>query len=97
MAPSEFYGIAAAGRPVLFIGDQDGEIANIIRSAKCGITVQHGDWEKFVAEIHNLVDNRKLCGKMGKNARKIFEERFDKQHAMKAWKHLLAEIQLGTT
>src|SRR5262245_3258216 len=27
VVPSKFYGIAAAGRPTIFIGDKDGEIA----------------------------------------------------------------------
>jgi len=77
---------------VLFIGDLDGEIANIIRSVNCGVTVRQGDWKQLVAEILILEENRELCDEMGRNARNIFEERFDKQHAMKAWKHLLAEI-----
>ena len=30
MVPSKFYAIVAAGRPVLFVGDQDGEIADSV-------------------------------------------------------------------
>jgi colanic acid biosynthesis glycosyl transferase WcaI len=39
IVPSKFYGSAAAGRPAIFIGDTDGEIARLIRRHACGRTV----------------------------------------------------------
>jgi len=43
IVPSKFYGILAAGRPVVFVGDPDGELARIIREAGCGHVVAAGD------------------------------------------------------
>src|SRR5262249_41749606 len=43
IVPSKFYGICAAGRPTLFIGDGDGEIARLIRRHDCGRSVCAGD------------------------------------------------------
>jgi len=36
IVPSKFYGIAAAGRPTLFVGNTDGEIARLLREGDCG-------------------------------------------------------------
>src|SRR5574342_267951 len=43
IVPSKFYGIAAAGRPTIFVGDEDGEIAQLIARHECGRTVATGD------------------------------------------------------
>ncbi len=40
IVPSKFYGIAAAGRPIVMIGDGDGEIARLVRQHRCGITIK---------------------------------------------------------
>jgi hypothetical protein len=39
IVPSKFYGIAAAERPVVFIGDPDGELAQLISESDCGFVV----------------------------------------------------------
>ena len=39
IVPSKFYGIAAAGRPTIFIGAEDGEIARLLEANGCGFTV----------------------------------------------------------
>ena len=43
IVPSKFYGIAAAGRPTIFIGAKHGEIARILEENGCGFTVAPGD------------------------------------------------------
>ena len=50
IVPSKFYGTAASGRPVLFIGDPDGEVARLIRQHECGWTFQVGE-SAAIAEI----------------------------------------------
>ena len=36
IVPSKFYGILAVGRPVIIIGDPDGEQARVVRAEDCG-------------------------------------------------------------
>ena len=43
IVPSKYYGIAAAGRPVIFIGAADGEIAQLLLSTGSGMVVAEGD------------------------------------------------------
>src|SRR5574341_76871 len=47
IVPSKFYGIAAAGRPVIHIGDPDGEIARIVEREQCG-------WSFCIGEVGPL-------------------------------------------
>ena len=39
IVPSKIYAIAAAGRPAIFLGHPQGEIAKIIQETGCGFTV----------------------------------------------------------
>ncbi|MFX6876802.1 hypothetical protein ABTH39_19765, partial [Acinetobacter baumannii] len=42
IVPSKLYGILAAGRPTIFIGDTEGEVAKVLREHDCGVTVGIG-------------------------------------------------------
>ena len=44
--PSKFYGALAAGRPVLLIGPEEGEIARVIREFDCGFVCSSGRAER---------------------------------------------------
>lgn len=89
IVPSKFYGIAAAGRPTVFIGSPEGEIARILEEAKCGLTVDAGDGEALADEIVALAADRDRRQAMGRAARKIFEQRFDQPIALAAWREVL--------
>jgi glycosyltransferase involved in cell wall biosynthesis len=89
VVPSKFYGVAAIGRPTIFIGDSQGEIATIIREADCGISVNQGDVGGMVAAVERLRDDVPLRETMGRNARAVFERRFDRELAIDAWRGLV--------
>ena len=70
IVPSKFFGIAAAGRPTIFVGSPIGEIARTIAHHGCGYTVSPGDGQALVGRILELSSNRKLCAEMGERARR---------------------------
>jgi glycosyltransferase involved in cell wall biosynthesis len=80
--PSKFYGIAAAGRPTIFIGSPHGEIARTLAHYRCGYTVSPGDGEALVDRILELASNPALCLEMGARAREAFEIYWDKKGAL---------------
>src|SRR6266849_4632252 len=43
IVPSKFYGVAAAGRAVISISANDGEIAQLVEQNGCGIVIEPGD------------------------------------------------------
>jgi hypothetical protein len=49
IVPSKFYGIAAAGEPIIAITAADGEIAKLVRNHHCGRVIEPGDGEKLAA------------------------------------------------
>jgi glycosyltransferase involved in cell wall biosynthesis len=92
VVPSKFYGVAAVGRPTIFIGDAEGEIGSVVREAQCGMCVKQGDGEGLAGAITMLRDDSALRERMGANARRVFDERYDKAIAVAAWRRLLQSV-----
>lgn len=92
IVPSKFYGIAAAGRPTLFVGDIDGEIPTILRKTSSGYTISIGDSNGLANRIVEM-SHGTMAASMGTRARIFFEQHFDQQHAFAAWERLLLEVR----
>ena len=88
--PSKFYGIAAAGRPTIFIGSKNGEIPRILREAQCGFSIETGQAEEVSRIIRELADDKETCLRLGRRARALFDQRFDARHAVQAWEAVIA-------
>ncbi|MEE9588361.1 MAG: glycosyltransferase family 4 protein [Hyphomicrobiaceae bacterium] len=93
IVPSKFYGVAAAGRATLFIGDPDGEIPRLLSQYACGLSVEPGDGEGLARAILALSHNPKRYQAMGRRARTLLEERFDRGIALEAWVELFDALQ----
>jgi colanic acid biosynthesis glycosyl transferase WcaI len=87
--PSKLYGILAAGRPIIFIGDSDGDIAQVIRNARCGVTVGVNASADLVAAIRRLQSESDTCGVMGTRARELFLNQYSKDKAIERWTAVL--------
>ena len=92
VVPSKFYGIAAAGRPTIFIGDSDGEIARLVARYACGRTVPQGDGEALADAVLDLAGQPELCRTYSANARHAFVEGFDLQVAVDRWQVLIERV-----
>lgn len=90
IVPSKFYGIAAAGRPVLYIGAAHGEIPRLLESAGCGHPVPAGDGAALRDRILQLADDPARSERMGRAARTLVEARYGKTAALGHWKEVLA-------
>lgn len=96
MVPSKFYGIAAAGRPILFIGDANSEIPEIITGADCGLNITLGADAELVTAILGLQENPERLDEMGRKARHIYDEFFSSLRAYRQWEGLLTEVVSAT-
>ncbi len=92
VVPSKFYGVIAVGRPVIFIGARDGEVARMIEQFGCGIVVEPGDISGLAAAIESLRADRQRAEEMGKRGRAAYEAHFAPHHAFAAWERLLKEV-----
>ena len=90
--PSKLYGIMAAARPVIFIGDPRGESASLIRDAGCGLVIESGDGAALAAALARLRDSPAERESMGRNGRQAFETRYDMSIALAEWRETLREL-----
>jgi len=88
--PSKLYGILAAGRPVIFVGDPDGEVARLIGPAQAGVAVEVGDARELQRRIVELKTD---CGRrelMGQNGYRLYRNKFTPQRALARWSDILS-------
>jgi glycosyltransferase involved in cell wall biosynthesis len=95
--PSKFYGIAAAGRPLIALTGGRGEIAELVRRHGCGFVVEPGDADGFARTLTVLADNPALCATMGARARAMLEQNFTRRHAIAAWEALLKTLSTASS
>jgi glycosyltransferase involved in cell wall biosynthesis len=91
IVPSKFYGIAAAGRPIVVIGAPHGEIGRIVRQACCGITIAPGDAETLAGTLRRWSETPKEIDEMGARARQMLDAQFTRRQALEQWSRLLAD------
>lgn len=92
VVPSKFYGIAAAGRPTLFVGDPEGEIAHLVTRHSCGAAIPIGDATALEKWILELKENSELRLAMGANARALFERGYTEPRGVAEWSALLGTV-----
>jgi glycosyltransferase involved in cell wall biosynthesis len=93
--PSKFYGVAAAGRPMVIVGSPAGELAKLVVQFECGIHVAWGQSERFSNFISLLAENPQHCRQMGSNARRLLEQRFTKAQSLDRWHAMLRSVVDG--
>lgn len=96
IVPSKFYGAIAVGRPIIFIGDTEGEIADIIREAKCGASFAKGDVDGLAAYIRRLAKDDAMRMTLGRNGRDYCVRRLGKGSRIREWNELLGSVSNGS-
>lgn len=91
IVPSKFYGVLAAGRPIVFVGAAGGEIALQVDRAGCGVAVAQGDVNGLADRLVRLADAPAVCERMGVNGRQLFEAGLDKVAGLVRWEKFLIQ------
>jgi glycosyltransferase involved in cell wall biosynthesis len=89
IVPSKVYGIFASARPVIFIGDQDGEIPRLIGPAQAGVTVAVGDARELARQIVEFKTDSGRRESMGGNGHRLYLDNFTSQSGLDRWTSLL--------
>jgi glycosyltransferase involved in cell wall biosynthesis len=92
IVPSKFYGIAAAGKPIIVIADKDGEIARLVQQHGCGIVIAPGDAEALVDALRLLSNTPETISEMGRRARAMLDGHFTRQQALQRWSGLFDRL-----
>jgi colanic acid biosynthesis glycosyl transferase WcaI len=89
LVPSKFYGIAAAGKPIIFIGDKDGEVARLVRQHGCGLVIAPGDAGMLIDALRQWINTPAMIAEMGLRARAMLDAQYARQQGLARWRALL--------
>jgi colanic acid biosynthesis glycosyl transferase WcaI len=92
IVPCKIYGVLAAGRPVISITSEDGEIARLVDQHQCGIVIKPGDSKGLADAVVGLARDRQHCARLGQLGRAALDAHFTRQHGFDHWTKLLEEI-----
>jgi len=92
IVPSKLYGILAAGRPAVFIGDTGGEVAAVLRAHQCGLSVAVGDAAGLAAQLRALRADPQRLQSMGQRARAASLGQFNCERAAQAWLEMIRRV-----
>jgi glycosyltransferase involved in cell wall biosynthesis len=92
LVPSKFVGALASGRPLLYVGPREGEIPDAVRVGECGCVIEPGDAAALADAIVALHADDATRERMGRNARKLFEERYTREKAVADFCRILREV-----
>ena len=77
--PSKIYSYLAAGRPILAVMSEKTEAGSLIEQTKSGIRVEPNDTQSFIDAVKQFYRDEKFKKEYGRNARRIFEERYERK------------------
>ncbi|HZG54801.1 MAG TPA: glycosyltransferase family 4 protein [Pyrinomonadaceae bacterium] len=89
--PSKTYGILAAGRPVIFVGDPRSDIARLVAEHGCGAVVRTGEAMRLASIITAWADDPAALATLGDEGRALFSRRFDRPQAVAAYAESLSK------
>lgn len=89
IVPSKFYGILSVARPIIFIGDKEGEISLYLKKWQCGLSIIPGDVASFVESILQLKDSEEYYERMSAAAFNLYQNKFSIGKSIGQWRSVL--------
>lgn len=92
--PSKYYGIAAAGKPILGVLEENTEIRLLIEETKGGLVSNPGDYNSIEKNINWFINNANSdeLENMGKRNRTYLEENLTKDISINKYKEEILKI-----
>lgn len=78
-SPSKFYSYLAKGKPVIFIGPKEMDVAHEIVDNNIGYVIENGDSEKFRSVVMDLLKDKSRLKGMSARARQLFLDKYTKE------------------
>jgi glycosyltransferase involved in cell wall biosynthesis len=85
LLPSKTYGILASGRPMIFVGDRESDVAEIVRQCQCGAVVSPDDPDSLESWIRRFMRDEELAAAAGAASRFASETVYSKKSATVQW------------
>ena len=85
VVPSKFFGALAAGRPVLFEGDERSSIAQWIKEYQVGWVLKPGNLEEVAADLLRFSKDQNEKTQMFRHCHQIYQANFSKAAVISRW------------
>jgi colanic acid biosynthesis glycosyl transferase WcaI len=92
VVPSKFFGSLAVGRPLLYAGPGDSEIARWIGQYDVGLTLDGGDLAPVVERLHALIRQPDDLARWQGNAFAVYQREFSKRVVNDRWDEALRAL-----
>ena len=79
VVPSKAYGSLAVGKPIIYIGEPDGEIARMVMEEAVGRIVPGRDFQKLREAVLEYYENLSLRMAHGKKALEISQDKYNRK------------------
>ncbi len=89
VAPSKLYGALASGRPIAVICPKHSFLKQLIKTAKCGESIENGDGYGLAKFIRLLNSDRQMAERMGKAGREYLQSNFTPEIIAKQYAQVL--------
>lgn len=91
VAPSKFYGVLAAGRPVAVICEPHSYLRSLVAEASCGVSFNSGDGAGLAKFIRSLAANPQQAQQMGMAGRYYLQFNFTPEIIARQYSKLLRQ------
>lgn len=91
-APCKLYTSLAAGQAILGLVDKNSDVAKIVDKYQVGFCTAQDDVNSVVEFLFMLLNNPELLSKLKINARKCFEDNFQKDIAIDYYSQIFSEV-----
>jgi glycosyltransferase involved in cell wall biosynthesis len=92
VVPSKFFGSLAAGRPVLYAGPRDSDVARWISELEVGWQMDSGDVQPVLESLERFASTPDDRAALQRRARDAYEARFRKTLGIDGWDQLLRSL-----
>ena len=92
MVPSKFFASLAVGRPVLYAGPADSEIARWIAEHDIGFRVTDGTTDAVADRLHRLLDDGDALARLRERALAVYRREWSKAVTNDCWDRLLRDL-----
>jgi glycosyltransferase involved in cell wall biosynthesis len=90
--PYKVYGIFAAGRPTIFVGNRRSEIADWVTRYQTGVCVEQGRTDLLISAIRDIKGDPAKAAEMGRAARRLADALLHSRTAAEAWAGLIDRV-----
>jgi glycosyltransferase involved in cell wall biosynthesis len=96
VVPSKLFGIMASGRPSLYVGPAEAEVARVLAESDAGVIHDIGDAEGLTATIERLADDRRAIQTLSRRAREATTAHHTLASRFGQWEQMLEGLLAST-